>query len=153
MSIAAGAKITAADFQNLTRRTHNPNDGGTTTSTTFTATLTGGTSPVGVAFTAPPSGKVLVFWYTRERNSGANITLCSIRVGTGSTLNGGSAFVSAADGISIQGSGTADLGASGYYPVEGLTAGNDYNVVLMHRVNTGTGTYGNRHITVEPSIA
>lgn len=138
--------------------TSQPRNLGTYATTTygFTRVGAGATTPVGVPFVAPPSGRVRIDWSAAVRNSGASgITLCAIRVGTGSSLAAGTAIldpVPTNDGDlwAIQATGTDDTQASMYYPLSGLTAGNVYNAVLAYRINTGTGTISRVAITATP---
>jgi hypothetical protein len=155
MALVAGALATGADFQNLTVQQHAPVDSGTTTSLTFTTTRSGATSPVGLSFTAPPSGKVLVLWHSAIRNSNAaNFGLCGLGIKTGGTIGSGVDVLAATDTIAIQTPpSTADLHASMFYQQNGLTAGNTYNAFLAFRVNGNTGTFSRLAITVLPCIA
>lgn len=160
MALQAGALATGADFQNLTVKQHQPLDSGTTTNLTFTTTRTGGTSPVGVSFTAPPSGKVLIAWACGLQNgtTGANAySLCTFQIRTGTTIGSGSVVVAGDDNKSLQihnlnsANGERQLGRTeGYFS---LTAGNSYNVSLMFRVGTNTGTFSRVSVTLIPCIA
>lgn len=123
---------------------------GTTTSTTYTSTLTGGTA-CGVAFVAPTSGRVLIANSARMINSGANQTYCGFIVRTGSTVGSGTSVVSEADARALLHTTTAFARFSVTYLVNGLTAGASYNVQQSFRVAAGTGTYANKEIAVIPS--
>ncbi|OLF07760.1 hypothetical protein BLA60_25870 [Actinophytocola xinjiangensis] len=122
---------------------------GTTTSTSYVTALTSG-STCGTPFVAPTSGMVVIVFYGRLRNSGNNITLMSVRIGTGSTLGAGTAILSGSDDWCKQTTGTADAGDSAHVTIGSLTPGNTYNVVAQHRVNGGTGTFSSRRVTVIP---
>jgi hypothetical protein len=124
------------------------NTSGTTTSTTYTATLTGGTA-CGIAFTAPASGKVEIFNNCALVNSGASHALCTIRVRTGATIGSGADVVAAADANAIYHVGTNELRFGNSYLLTGLTAGSSYNVQQLFRVTGGTGTFLNKSLIVQ----
>lgn len=119
----------------------------TSTSTSYT---TADMTTCGVAFTAAESGKALISFAAQIDNSGANSTYVSFRVGTGSTLNAGSSVVAAADAQSLENFNTNQFMGGRTFLVTGLTGGDSYNAVLLHRVTAGTGTLENRVISVEP---
>lgn len=121
---------------------------GTTTSVTYTATLTGGTA-CGIAFVAPPSGKVLILNNSRIFNSGANHSLCSIHVRTGATIGSGTDVLAAADSHAIAYFGSNDDRRGGSILVSGLTPGNDYNVQQSFKVTGGTGNFSNKTLIVQ----
>lgn len=155
MGLAAGARAIGADFQNLEVQSHAPLDSGTTTATTFTTTRSGATSPVGIAFTAPPSGKVDVHMAAALINSGTgatNYTLVGFQVKTGAVLGSGSTVQSASDSLTLQNLGTETrrYGASSLVP--GLNPGSSYNVTLMYRVGAGTGTILRVECVLTPCI-
>lgn len=126
---------------------------GTTTSTSFTNSLTA-TGIHGVAFIAPPSGRVWVLGRALAGNVNAG-AFChlDVEVRAGSTVGSGSVWRAAnnatasafqSDSASQQGSLTADC------LVTGLTPGSAYNAALCYFVGAGTGSYNRRHITVLP---
>lgn len=125
----------------------------TTTSTTFTATISGATPEMGIAFVAPTSGKVLVIWTAgMSNNTPPQISQIGFQIRAGSTVNSGTVFM-AADAarstLTIYSSRHA-----GNYMVTGLTPGATYNVTMMHRsFTTGTSGFDNRELTVIPQIA
>lgn len=154
MALTAGARASGGDFQNLAVVTHTPLDSGTVTSTTFTATRTGATSPVGRTFTAPPSGKVLVSWRCAITNSTTAAGLVTFQVKTGTVLGSGTTVQAGADTISTQHLGTSTETSGAMELVEGLTAGSDYNITQMYRVTSAsTGTFARNSITITPCIA
>lgn len=117
----------------------------TTTSTTY---VTIGTT-CGIGFTAPTSGKVNISWYSELKNSGANISACTIYVKTGSTVNSGSNVLIASDSNPLARSdGTQLVTPAAWHIVSGLTPGAAYNVTLYFRVAAGTLTSGRRGVTV-----
>lgn len=125
------------------------------TNTTFAATST----PTGLSFTAPATGRGLLVCQSR-------LTLvCSILadrivfgtpwLGTGSTINAGSAVAiegttPPSDDLAFQearGENDAVVASThvaaqstGVFVVDGLTAGNPYNVALRYRVTSSTST-------------
>lgn len=154
MALVAGARAVGADFQNLEVKTHAPLDSGTTTSTSFTPTRAAATSPVGVSFTAPPSGKVLVLWRCAITNSTTASGVVSFVVRTGSVLGAGIVVQGSSDNTATQHNGTSTETSGGSDLVEALTAGSDYNIVQTYRVTSAsTGTFARNHITIDPCIA
>lgn len=160
MALAAGSLAVGADFQNLTAKTHQPLDSGTVTSGTFTTTRSGATSPVGVFFTAPPSGKVQVNWAGGIAGSGTGgsaFYLMGFQVLTGTTIGSGASQVAADDNKSLQVtnlvSANGERQAGRTEVVTGLVPGNSYNVSLVYRVGTGTGTFSRASVSVIPCIA
>lgn len=135
----AGDIIKALDFTD-TELGEQLGSAGTTTSTSYTATLTGATTAQ-VAFVAPTSGKVKIDWRATLANSGANATLASVEVREGSVLGSGTAVVNGADSRSIRNDGTTTIGASASRIVAGLTPGASYNAQIVFRVTGGTGTF------------
>lgn len=125
----------------------------TTTSTSFTATISGSTPEMGVAFIAPTSGKVLIIWTAGMSNgSPPNISQISPQVRTGSTVNSGT-IILAADAARSTLTTTSSRHA-GNYVLTGLTPGANYNVTMLHRsFTTGTSSFDNRELTVIPQIA
>lgn len=153
MALVAGAKAKGADFQNLEVKKHDDTAQGTFTSTTFTPTRASATSPIGVAFTAPPSGKVKIHWRASLFNNGAGFTACSFRILSGTTLGSGASFQGFSDNTAIQNTGTSNRPESSSSLVIGLTPGNDYNVTLGYRVSSGEGTAFRIEVIVDPCIA
>lgn len=123
------------------------NVAGTTTSTTYTATLSVGTA-CGLAFTAPASGKVLITHNCEVSNSASGFSLATIRVGTGASIGAGTVVIAAADEEAVFASGLS-VRASTSRLVTGLTAGSPYNVQEQFRVTAGTGTFQRKSLIVE----
>lgn len=158
MGLLAGDKATGDDFANLEVKTHDPLDSGTTTSTTFTTTRSGATSPVGTAFIVPPSGKVKVHWACGITNSAnTNYGLVGFQIKTGSTVGSGSTLFGASDSRAVQHTpqtaGSAEQQAGRTSTVPGLTPGDTCNVSLVYRVLGGTGTFQRVEVTLDPCIA
>lgn len=151
MPIAAGNIIYASDLL-MTEVDNADTTARTTTSTTYTTTL----SPAqicGVAFTAPPSGKVSIEWGAGvQNNTGPNLGVCSFAIRAGSVVGSGTSFQASDDGRAI--TSLAFIRAGAQSTVTGLTPGTVYNVALEHRVaSAGTGTFSNRSVTVVPLLA
>lgn len=124
---------------------------GTTTSTSYTATLTGGTA-CGLAFVAPASGKVLIHNVCDIKNSGAGYCSCAIELRTGGTIGSGTVVTSPGFDNNILQTGTAQVRCMVTEPVSGLTAGATYNVRQLYLVQSGTGTFSNKKLIVEGVI-
>lgn len=134
------ALATTADRQDAT---------GTTTSTAFTATLTGGTS-CGLAFVAPASGSVLIH-NTMNGFNGGGASFGAFEVRAGGTVGSGAVFQAAVDTKAIV-LGAASLAMTYTTLVTGLTPGSIYNVRQMFRVSAGTGTYAWKELCVGPCL-
>lgn len=128
---------------------------GTTTSTSFVNSLT--TSGIrGVAFTAPPSGTVLVIGTCGGFNSTVSqYTLTSFEIRAGSTPGSGTVFQASDENTASQFISTA-ANASGQHSVVGLVTGltpaGAYNACLTYRVTANTGTWNRRMIAVIPVV-
>lgn len=127
-----------------------------TTRTTSSVTYTSVLAPAaicGVAFVAPPSGKVIITAGSYMDNTGAaGFTLISPQVREGSTVGAGTITVAASDGRAPYMSGTDGISIGRTFLVTGLTSGANYNVELLQRITTGTGTYQHRTVTVTPAF-
>lgn len=122
---------------------------GTTTSTSFTATLTGGTAAECV-FIAPTSGRVIVINSCRCVNSTSQTSSCSYALGTGGTP-GTSETVAASALRSARVTGTDAVSVCFVDMVSGLTAGATYWVRQMFAVSgVSTGTFDNKNLIVLP---
>jgi hypothetical protein len=129
------------------------NTSGTTSSTSFTTTLTSGTA-CGVAFVAPPSGKVMI---TNQMQGGNSVpasaqSVCTIRVCTGNVVGSGSVFgsfsASIVNGVTF--ATAVNAGACRRTLVSGLTPLSDYNVQQWFEVvGASTGTFVNKELIVE----
>ncbi len=152
MPILAGEKATAARINDEIGAALSDiqNTSGTTTSTSYTATLTGGTA-CGFSFVAPNSGKVLIMNITEAVNSGGGTSACTIRVRTGGTVGSGSDVLAAADDEAAVVGGTNSLTVSRPRLLAGLTAGSTYNVQQLFRVTSGTGTFSRKGLVLKPT--
>lgn len=122
---------------------------GTTTSTTYTATLTSGTA-CGVAFVAPPSGAVLIHNASNMFNSGANHEFCTVQVRTGGSIGSGTIVFTAADQDAIVANGTPADRHGVTILVTGLTEGSTYNAQQLFKTEAGTGSFSNKFLVVQP---
>lgn len=125
----------------------------TFTITAYGVTTTGGTYvDCGIAFTAPTTGRVIV-WYRSQllNNTGGQSTFASFVLRDGSTVGAGATVLAAADSRALEHAGTDTPQAGTFELVTGLTPGNAYNVRIEHRVTGGTGTLLNRQISVAPA--
>lgn len=115
---------------------------GSTTSTSYTATLTGSTFP-GVAFVAPPSGKVTILFAAATYNSAASQDMkTAVQVRTGGTVGSGTIVYAATDSdmiLTAQTNGDATRHMS-FAEVTGLTAGDTYNAQMLGKVENAANT-------------
>jgi hypothetical protein len=153
----AGLDAKIATINNLT----NSQSASSTDETGFTSTsFVAGAAPVGVAFTAPASGSVLIHFSAQlQQNINGQSTFVSAEVKTGSTVGSGSLAGSAANsdralvcGKAVVSSGPALLQATRSVLYVGLTPGAAYNVRLMHCVDGGSGTVYFRDVIVQPQL-
>jgi hypothetical protein len=120
-----------------------------TTSTSFTETMTGGTV-LGFSFTAPPSGQVWVHNTAFVDNTGTARSYQSWIIRNGSTVGSGTTFQDAGDEKSLTNLGADDVSATRTRLVTGLTPGNSYNIRHQYRVSGSTGQFLWRELIVEP---
>jgi len=149
--IGAGNIIYASDLLMTTTQTADTT-ARTTTSTSYTTTLSPA-SICGVAFVAPPSGKVMIEWGSGVQNgSSPQLAVTSFAIRADSTVGSGVSFQASDDGRAIASTAFINAGASS--EVTGLTPGSTYNVALEHKVaSSGTGTFSNRRVVVIPQLA
>ena len=125
------------------------------TSTAYVASQTG-VPEVGVNFTAPTSGRVLVCIGVGARNNAANTDRSIVTYilyedsSSGAVVTAASAY----SGITSCGHGSATdfRYGSGYMMEEGLTPGRNYYCQVVYRTTAGSGTVdiASRDITVMP---
>ncbi len=152
----SGSKIFAADTPAAVQAADSTDELGFT-STTYTA----GTVTVGVSFTAPTSGTVLVWWGARvEANTASRSVLVSVEVREGATVGAGTVVSAASDDSAIESPQDAAAGAatrlqvSRHRLVTGLTAGMPYTVRTMHKISaSGNGDVFARDVAVLPSVS
>lgn len=155
MALAAGQRLTAALLNNMfgVVASDTQNTSGTTTSTTYTATLTGGTA-CGLTFVAPTSGKVIVHNSANIKNSTTNFSGCVPIIREGGSIGSGTTFLAADDNLAIAVRGSDEVQMGRAILVTGLTAGNTYNVQQAFKVNAAsTLTILRKHLLVVPVIA
>jgi hypothetical protein len=134
-----------------TAASKNQTTGSTTSVGTYVTSLTtAGTC--GVAFVAPPTGKVTVLFHTAGFGSGTGDMKTAIRIGTGSTVGGGTQYYAATDEDMILFTGTAVYGIGSFMEVTGLTAGDTYNACMAHNTSAGTASFLRRSIKVIPDL-
>jgi len=107
-------------------------------------------SGFGVAFTAPPSGMVMVWWRDRlsfDKTGGMlRRLISSIEVRTGSIVGSGTPVYTSNDddaveiGASVAGTFGMRGNGSSMVRITGLTPGNAYNVEIAHRLNATADT-------------
>jgi hypothetical protein len=127
------------------------NVAGTTVSTTYSPTLTGGTTCSGT-FIAPASGEVIIHNTAECFNAAANFTRFAIEVRSGAVIGSGTAMLTAVDDDSGGCSGTNAVRATNSIDVIGLTPGATYNFRQLFRVQSGSnaGTYLRKRVIVCP---
>lgn len=157
----AGARLTAQVLNDAlgVSSQHAPLDSGTTTSTSYTTTLTGGTSPVFATFVAPTSGKVNIQWAAGLAiTTGApGFALCAPQVREGTSPSSGTVFLTVSDNLAIQNThaaNTEEIQVGRSHLLTGLTPFLTYNVALLYRVSTAdTGTFSRKEVAAIPVVA
>lgn len=144
MSAAGDRLVAMATVSNV------QNTVGTTTSASYTATLTGGTTCV-VVFVAPPSGSVLVHNACGTTGSAAaQAAYCSFEIRTGSTPGGGSVSWAASNNTFVASFGTLTEGGGRTTMVTGLTPGVTYHARQMFLSTSGTASFESKELIVQP---
>lgn len=151
MTFAAGQPLAASDLQ-MTVVSNADSTSRTTTSTTYTTTLSPA-SICGVAFIAPPSGKVTIELSCKLQNgSSPNAAMASFAIRNGDVVGSGASFQASGDATAVEAIALTRAGISS--SVTGLTPGTVYNVAMEHRAfSTGTATFLNREVIVRPELA
>jgi len=111
---------------------------GTTTSTTYTATLTGSSGP---AVSIRTGTKAIVTIHSQMSNTGANFSIAAFAVSGASTIPASDASAIAPNDQPTGGR------VGGTFYVTGLTPGIN-TFTMRYRVTGGTGSFNDRHITV-----
>lgn len=146
---ASGDKLIAT----ATAHARNTTAGSTTSASYVTNLTTAG--ECGVAFVAPPTGKVTVLFHTAGFNTGGGAAAdnkTAVRIGLGSTVGGGTSFYAATDNDMILYTGTATYGIGAFVEITGLTPGDTYNACMAHKTSAGTGSFTFRSIKVIPDL-
>ncbi|HEV7651328.1 MAG TPA: hypothetical protein VGP26_24525 [Actinophytocola sp.] len=158
MAFGSGARLTAG----LLNGTFPPSSSdtqvtlGSTTSTSFVETLTGGTA-CSFTFVAPLSGAVIV------NNSGLvdQNTSTTARgylgwiIREGGSIGSGTTFLAATDDDCVTNIGLDDISAGRARRVTGLTAGGIYNIRQRFRTSAAAGTgavFVGKHLAVVPVV-
>ena len=146
LATTAGAIFAATGTGAVAQRipaTSGINGGETTSSTTYTSTLSGGSGTAGPSLTATTGPKALIAFHCRQ-SSNTNGT----NVWTSVAVSGASS-IAASDTWAIS-LGTTDQLYHGLTYVEtGLTAGSN-TFSMAYRVSGGMGTFSNRRLNVVP---
>lgn len=153
VAVAAGQKLRGSDLSNAASSSIQ-NDSGTVASATYVGARTGTSNVAGVAFTAPNSGNVML-WWSCGISATSQFAIASFEVRAGNVVGSGTVVVAASDNNVAQGVTTTETTATNFYPVSGLTAGASYNVRLMYRTQAGgvTGTFNRPRLAVTPLLA
>lgn len=124
------------------------NASGTTTSTSYTFTLAGGGVGCGLAFVAPPSGKVLIHNEMQLNIATSGFAFCSINVKTGAVIGSGTDVIAPSDDEAVTNDVTARrFGVARL--VTGLTPGASYNVKQAFKSSSGnTATFVRKQLIV-----
>jgi hypothetical protein len=130
----------------------------TLTSSTVWPSFTAGSPVVGVAFVAPPSGRVFVTvtGYLSSTVNGRRGLMC-YEIRSGSSIGSGSVISAASDDRGVNGSAAVTSGGTSFFNASarvmhtGLTPGASYNARTMHATTGGATTIHNRRILVEPA--
>lgn len=119
-----------------------------TTSTTYVA-LAG--NP-GLSFTAPTSGRVIIAIGAALTGSAADTyAMMGLQVRTGSVVGSGTIIQAADNNEVVANLGLSDVAASHVSLVSGLVAGDPYNVQVLYKMLSGTGTafFARRNVIVQ----
>jgi hypothetical protein len=122
--------------------------GGSTGSTSYVSVG----SICGIAFVAPASGRVMVFFASALFNSGANDNKCTVQVNNGGVVGAGSTFRAPVDNDMILFQGAVAERGMSFADVSGMIAGNTYNAFVVNKAGAGTTTSLYRSISVVPTI-
>jgi hypothetical protein len=120
---------------------------------TISGTYTNLANDPGVAFVAPPSGKVLIHFACACGSDTAAIgSFASVDVKTGSTIGAGVSVYAANDNERISDNSNVGTAYGRTIIVTGLVAGNNHNARMMYKRNGAAGNAGfaARQIIVQP---
>lgn len=154
MAFAAGQRLTAQLLNDTfgVTVTDVQTTAGTTTSTSYTNTLAGGTA-CGVVFTAPKSGAVVVHNSAFLDNSTTGRNYLAFDIRTGSTIGSGTSFRAASDADMVASLGSNDMTMGRSVLVTGLTPGAIYNCQQAFKTSSGTtASYSWKQLVVQPVI-
>lgn len=123
----------------------------TTITTASTAYVENTAQPTeGVVFRHPASGWVRIDWAGGIANSGAGAGYLSWEIRLGNTVGSGTIVFTATDNRAVENPGTRRQASSF---LDAQLPGNSnsiYNLRLMYRVDSGTGTFTSRRVSVTP---
>jgi len=139
---ATGDLVTAVATTSDTQNTS-----GTTTSTGYTATLTGGTA-CGRAFVAPASGAVMIHNTASVTSQAVIYCFVDFQVRNGGTVGSGTVFRAPSDTTALRHADTNFIRATATTHVTGLTPGATYNVQQQFRTASGTLLCQDKHLVV-----
>lgn len=148
--LTAGSPITALDTPPTQVDTQD--DLFTFDGTTFGTDNDSGTyNDCAVVFMACTTGKAEISYAAELDGNGATVG-CNVApvVREGNVVGSGATVLAADLARAIRHIGTDSHRHGATYTIEGLTPGDEYNVRLEHRVNSGIGTIQYRHLSVKP---
>lgn len=122
---------------------------GTTTSTSYTATLTGSTVP-GRTFLAPANGQVTITCVVRCFTSTTAFIRFAPEVRLGAVVGSGTVFQAAVDSkAGVHQTNVQTFRFTTRMTITGLTPNTTYNARLNVMVSAGTGTFADMEIITE----
>jgi hypothetical protein len=127
---------------------------GNTASATYVTSLTSA-GVCGVAFVAPPGGKVTVLFATACYNAtGSADNKTAVQIAAGAVVGSGTTFYAASDNDMILQPFTANLATrmGCFAEITGLTPGDTYNACMAHKTSAGTAHWLFRTIKVVPDL-
>lgn len=147
----AGQTLTPLHFTRTESDTQNGSF--TFNSTTFGVDADSGTYvDCGTTFVVPTTGRVKIDYAGElDNDTGSASTNVAPVVRTGGTVGSGTEIVAADLANAIRNIGTDSRRYGAHILVEGLVAGDTYNVRLEHRVSGGIATVQFRNVTVVPA--
>jgi hypothetical protein len=122
-----------------------------TVSTTSTSYVALAGNP-GLSFTAPTSGRVIIAIGAALTGSAADTyAMMGFQVRTGAVIGSGTIIQAADNNEVVANLGLSDVAASHVSLVSGLTAGDPYNVQVLYKMLSGTGTafFARRNVIVQ----
>lgn len=127
------------------------NDAFTNASVTYTNVAVGSGS-VGLVFTVPASGLVLLHYGGSLAVSvTGNAAFLTIQIREGATIGSGTVVIAASDDNPVEVVNTAgNPDRQGVQYLFAGTPGTVYNVELLHRVSGSTGTFDSRYLISDP---
>lgn len=125
---------------------------GSTTATSYTATLTGGTT-CSVVFVAPLSGAVLIVNTCGiTASSSTQAAYCTFEIRRGGTPGSGTILLAASDDYFVASSGSLTEEASRVSLITGLTPGTIYNCRQLFRSTSGSAAFEKKELIANPRM-